>query len=282
MAIPIINFWKKYYTKPDEGLGSSYERIIIYKRIMEIVTKYQIKSILEAPSFGFTGLSGINSLGFAKGGVDVTIVDHDQERLELIKQVWQESSLNLNSQFVSNYSKLDFPDKSFDLSWNFSALWFVEDLPKFLAELTRVTGKIIILAVPNRSGIGYMSQKYFGQDDLKKYLKEEHIIHKNFHPLMEALGWKQVAWDYFDCPPWPDIGMAKEDFLKKLRLSFLVKEKLTTELREPLTILDYWQDKDVEFANKMLKYYWLEKYAPNLFKAAWAHHKFYVYKKKMR
>jgi hypothetical protein len=249
---------------------------------MKIMTKYRINSLLEAPSFGFTGLSGINSMGFAKAGIDVTIVDHDAERLELIKSVWDESGLALNSQCVENYRLLDFPDRSFDLSWNFSALWFTEDLLQFLSELDRVTSKIIVLAVPNRSGIGYLSQKYFGGEDLDKYLKESNIMPKNFQPIMHSLGWKQVEWDFFDCPPWPDIGMAKEDFLKKIKLGFLVKEKKIEETGKPLTILDYWQDKDIEFSAKMMKYYWLEKYAPSLFKTFWAHHKFYVYKRKLR
>ncbi len=282
MAIPIINFWKKYYTNPDEGLGSSYERIIIHNRIMELITRHKVKSVLEAPSFGFTGLSGINSMGFAKAGLDVTIVDHDGERLDLIAKVWQDSLLPLKTLQVEEYNFLDFPDKSFDLSWNFSALWFVQDLEQFLTELSRVTNKLIVLAVPNRSGLGYLSQKYLGKEDLSKYLIEDHIKHGNFNLIMQKLGWKQVIWDYFDCPPWPDIGMAKEDFLKKLRLGFLVKEKTEKEVKEPLTILDYWQDKDQDFADKMMKYYWLERYAPGLFKAFWAHHKFYVYKRKLR
>ncbi len=281
MAIPIIHFWKKYFSEPDEGLGSSYERIIIHNRLMEVISKYKIKSLLEAPSFGFTGLSGINSMGFAKAGIDVTIIDHDAERLELIKGVWEDSLLPLKYQSVENYRILNFPDKSFDLSWNFSALWFVEDLSVFLTELDRVTNKIIILAVPNRSGLGYLSQKYFGKEELSKYLKEENIIHKNFNPIMNNLGWKEVAWDFFDCPPWPDIGMAKEDFLKKLKLGFLIKENKTQE-HESLSILDFWQDKDSAFADKMMQYYWLEKYAPKLFKRIWAHHKFYIYKRKLR
>ncbi len=282
MAIPIIHFWKKYFSNPDEGLGSSYERIIIHNRLMEVISKYKINSVLEAPSFGFTGLSGINSMGFAKAGIDVTIVDHDSERLKLINELWKDSSLTLNSLFVENYNTLNFSDKSFDMSWNFSALWFVKDLSMFLSELDRVTAKIIVLAVPNRSGIGYISQKYLGKDDLNKYLIEENITHKKFHPIMTELGWKQVKWDFFDCPPWPDIGMAKEDFLRKLKLGFLVKEKEYLEIKEPLTIIDYWQDKDTTFSVKMMKYYWLEKYAPKLFKKVWAHHKFYVYKRKLR
>ncbi len=282
MAIPIINFWKKYYSQPDEGLGSSYERIIIHNRIMEIIKRYNIKTILEAPSFGFTGLSGINSMGFAKQGLQVSLVDHNKERLNLIKDVWDKSQLPLKSYYTDSYSSLGLADKEYDLSWNFSALWFVEDLASFLSELDRLTKKIIILAVPNTNGLGYLSQKYLGKEDLNKYLIEANIKHKNFHKIMTNLGWKQVAWDYFDCPPWPDIGMAKEDFLKKLKLSFLTKFLKESESKEDLTILDYWNDKNPNFAKQMLKFYWLEKYAPKVLKFFWAHHKFYVYKKKTR
>lgn len=282
MAIPIIHFWENYFSNYDEGLGSSYERIIIHNKLMEIVTKHNIKSVLEAPSFGFTGLSGINSMGFAKAGLDVTILDHDQHRLELINQVWEESALKLKSYHTNCYNKIELPDKTYDLSWNFSALWFVDDIKQFLTELDRVTTKIIVLAVPNRSGIGYLSQKYFGKDDLKRYLKEENIIPKNFKPIMQDLGWELLTWSYFDCPPWPDIGMAKEDFLKKFGLSFLVKEKLDAEPKKALTILDYWRDIDKGFKDKMLSYYWLEKYAPACFKAIWAHHKYYVFKRRAK
>lgn len=283
MAIPIINFWENYFSNYDEGLGSSYERIIIHNKLMEIVSNYNIKSVLEAPSFGFTGLSGINSMGFAKAGIDVTILDHNQKRINLINQVWRESSLKLNSLHVNSYNNIELDDKNYDLSWNFSALWFVDDIRQFLTELDRVTNKTIVLAVPNRSGIGYLSQKYLGKEDLKKYLKEENIFPKTFTPIMQDLGWELVKWDYFDCPPWPDIGMAKEDFLKKIGLGFLGKKRPTTEEpKTPLTILDYWRDIDLDFNTKMLKYYWLEKYAPACFKAIWAHHKYYIFKRKKR
>ncbi len=282
MAIPIINFWKKYYDNPDEGLGSSYERIIIHNKILELISRYNIKSILEAPSFGFTGMSGINSMGFAKAGLDVTIVDHDEKRVELIKKVWKQVNLDLKSLTINDYSKINIPDKSFDMSWNFSALWFVDDLELFLRELSRLTSKIIVLAVPNRSGLGYLSQKYLGKEDLNTYLIEDNIKHRNFKKIMTSLGWKEVFWDYFDCPPWPDIGMAKEDFLKKLKLGFLVKATENEPNKEILTVLDYWNDKSPDFASEMMKYYWLERYAPKLFKFFWAHHKYYVFKRKMR
>lgn len=278
MAIPILHFWKNYFSNPDEGLGSSYERIIIHNKILNICQKLGVSSLLEAPSFGFTGTSGINSLGFAKNDIDVSLVDDNPERIELIKKVWQQSNAELNAQYVKNFEELPFEDNSFDISWNFSALWFVNDLHKFLAELARVSKKAVILAVPNRTGIGYLNQKYTGKNDLAKYLTEDFIKEQNFIPIMKNLGFDLVEWNYFDCPPWPDIGMHKERFLKKMGLGFLVKKQKKPQ--KPLTVLDYWQNKDLNFANNMLKFYWLEKFAPKLFKKFWAHHKYYLFVKK--
>ncbi|MFC1887319.1 class I SAM-dependent methyltransferase [Candidatus Cloacimonadota bacterium] len=274
MAIPILKIWKNYYSNSDEGLGSSYERIILNLKIISVCRKYKISSLLEAPSFGFTGISGINSVYLAKNGISVDLVDHNKERLEYIDKTWKDLQLKVGVHYSEDYMKLDFTDNSFDLSWNFSALWFTKNLETFLKELTRVTKKVIVLCVPNRAGIGYLSQKYSGKEDLKKYLKEEHIIPKNFIRFMRRLNWKLVENDFIDNPPWPDIGMPKEKFLKNIGLSFLVKEDVP---REPLSILDFYKGLKPEFQDEMLKYYWLEKRAPRLLKRFWSHHRYYIF-----
>ncbi len=273
MAIPIIHFWDKYYSNPDEGLGSSYERVIINDFMLKIVKDYRVKTVLETPSFGFTGISGINSMELASNGCKVTIQDHHEERLEKIRDFWDNTGLNLRADLNDKYNELQYDNNSYDLSWNFSALWFVDDLESYLRELCRVTKRVIVLCVPNRSGIGYLSQKYSGKNDLKKYLKEAHIIPANFIKLMKLNGWELVMKSYIDCPPWPDIGMPKAKFLKKFGLGALVKE----EEPEPVSIADYYFGKDNSFPEKMRKYSFVEKLAPDTFKFFWAHHKYFVF-----
>ncbi|PID28085.1 MAG: hypothetical protein CSB55_06105 [Candidatus Cloacimonadota bacterium] len=276
MAIPILKFWKKYYENPDEGLGSSYERIILNNKLMQICKLMKIESVLEAPSFGFTGLSGINSMEAAKNGKKVTIVDHDKERIDLIKKTWASVNLPLETAFSDNYSELPFDDGSFDLSWNFSALWFVRDLEVFLSELDRVTRKVILICVPNRAGIGFLNQKYTGKNDLKKYLKEEFIIPRNFKKILEDSGWQKMSSGYIDCPPWPDIGMAKEDFLKKFGIKIPQKDSE----HEPVTVMDYYSGKSPDFPEKMMKLSFVENNAPELFKMFWAHHRYFFFVRK--
>jgi hypothetical protein len=214
MAIPILKNWERYFTNNDEGLGSSYERIVLNNKLESICKHFNISSVLETPSFGFTGLSGINSIALAKNGKNITIVDNDEKRIELISKTWKKLSLPVKIEYSNKFSSLPFINNSFDLSWNFSALWFVDDLSIFLKELTRVTSQVILLSVPNRSGIGYISQKILGYKELKKYLKEENILPKNIKKEMKNNGWLLIDSNYIDCPPWPDIGMPKEKFLK--------------------------------------------------------------------
>jgi hypothetical protein len=242
-----------------------------------VCRKYEVKKILEAPSFGFTGLSGINSLGLAQKGYIVSLLDHSTERLEMIRSIWIKSKQTLDGHYVLDYSTLPFQDNFFDLSWNFSALWFVADLKMFLKELSRVTNKVILLAVPNRKGLGYISQKLAGKDDLKKYLQEEFIIPRNFKRIMAALGWKLQEENYIDCPPWPDIGMPKEKFLAKFGLKWLIRE--SEEDKTPLTIMDYYLGRDEKFLEKMMQHFWFEKKAPRFIKMFWAHHHYYIFTK---
>ncbi|OQX71978.1 MAG: hypothetical protein B6D62_00565 [Candidatus Cloacimonas sp. 4484_275] len=273
MPIPILKSWGKYFSNYDEGLGSSYERIVLNKKLEAVCKHFRVKRVLEAPIFGFTGVSGINSVYLAKKGCEISLVDHDKKRLEMINSVWEKIGLPVKTFFSENYNKLPFSDNEFDLSWNFSAIWFAENLEKFLSELSRVTSKVIFISVPNRNGLGYHALKFLEKEEMKKYLKEENIIPGNIIKILAEKGWDLLIKDYIDCPPWPDIGMPKKKFLKIFGLDWLIKEKV----QAPVSIMDYYLGKDENFPEKMMRYYWLEKHAPNFVKMFWSHHKYLLF-----
>ncbi len=281
MAIPIIHDWEKYFTDPDEGLGSSYERVVINRVIRALVEKYQVSSILETPSFGFTGLSGINLMNEAMEGREITLEDHDPERLRQIRQIWEGAGYSLKANLNEDYCELHYPDASFDMAYNFSAMWFVRDIRAFIAELTRVTSKVIMISVPNRDGIGFKMQ--MKDYDREKYpeLEPGYIDPGTIRLLMRKAGWDEVRHGYFDCPPWPDIGMSKEDFLEKT-LGIKLAKKEPEESQDPdqvrpLTIMDYFTGETPDFEARMMRFYFLEKVAPVWFKRMWAHHYFMVF-----
>jgi hypothetical protein len=274
MAIAILKSWKEYFdVNRDEGLGSSYERVILNRKLDAIRRQYAVRTVLEAPAFGFTGLSGINSMHLAMKGVAVSLLDHDRERVERIQEVWAEAKLPLNVGVVDGYHHLPFRTRVFDMSWNFAAMWFVGELDRFLAELARVTSKVIVIGVPNRNGLGYLSEKYLSGAELRHLVHEAHIVPKNIVRSMRQHGWKLVEHVYIDAPPWPDIGMKKEDFLQILNLGCLVREEGTSTASEPLTIMNYYTGVDPAFERSMLKYYWWERMAPRPIKFFWAHHR---------
>ncbi len=285
MAIPILHFWEKYFDNHDEGLGSTYERFIINDILQKVVENFRIKSVLEVPAFGFTGLSGINSMQLALDGLKVDIVDNYQERLKMINRIWEQvysetvnKVIDTDFIFVNDFEHLPFHDKSYDMSWNFSALWFVNDIELFLSELSRITKKLILIMVPNRTGLGYLHQKYTGKDDLKKFLNEDFIKSSRFIPLLERNGWQLLHDNYLDCPLWPDIGMSKEDFFSKLFPCVSFKKK-KHKSKDIVSILDYYTNKLPDLKDKLYRYRFFEDYAPNCFKKIWAHHHYYLFTK---
>ena len=280
MAIPIINNWRGYFTDENEGLGSSYERVIINSLLDRVIEDYGIENILEAPLFGFTGLSGINSMNLAMGGKRVSLVDNNSERLVMIETLWNDCKLPVDLKHSQDFSLLPYEDATFDLSWNFSALWFVKDLQEFLSELNRVTRKIILIVVPNRSGLGYIFQSLTSGKQNREIINTKWIRQRNFARILNDLGWEEVEDDFIDCPPWPDIGMKKEVLAKKLYLSFLLDKHI--EQKQQTTIMDYYRGNDDQFPERMIRYYPFERKLPQFLKQFWAHHHYYLYKRKNR
>jgi hypothetical protein len=278
MAIPIINSWQNYYPVAHEGLGSSYERIVLNQLLLRLHERFGFSKALESPAFGFTGISGINLAALAQAGCEITLEDIDAQRLELIRATWQELGLPLNSSLNPDFMHLDYPDGSFDFAFNFSAIWFVKDLRVFISELCRVTRGAILICVPNQDGIGFKGQLKGYSAERYPELSPSFIDPASIIHLMQREGRKLLEWNYIDCPPWPDIGMTKEDFARQL-LGKHIPNKLKTELKpeDALSILPYYQGKDPDFEQRMLKLYPFEKLSPRWFKRYWAHHKYYLF-----
>jgi len=274
MAIPIIKDWEKYFSDPHEGMGSSYERIILNKLLYRISEEYGIQSALETPAFGFTGLSGINLLGLAKQGISVSLEDHNEDRLNKIQTLWQSLAQNLHVAVNKDYTRLDYPSRSFDLGFNFSALWFVSDLGAFLSELSRCCRKAILLCVPNRSGLGYKMQIQDYSATKFPNLHPQNIDPAAVRFLMKKNGWNLKEKGFIDCPPWPDIGMNKELWLNKVLGR---KNPKPSQIARPVSILPYYQGSDPGFEKRMLGLSFVERFAPDFFKQIWAHHYYLLF-----
>ncbi len=276
---PIIDTWREYFTNPDEGLGTVYERFLLHRFFARLKTRYSVQSVLETPSFGMTGVSGVNSLWWAKNGIVPVVMDNDRERIRLTRQIWQKLGLHADFVFSSHFVPLPFKDRSFDLSYNFASLWFVPDLKSFLDELNRVTKKVIFISVPNRWGVGYQLRLHWPGSP-KPRLHFDHIKAKNFAPHLQTLGWRLVEKGYFDVPPWPDFPLKKEVLFDRLKLGFLLKilKRNQNEPNQRTSILDYFSGVRPQLDRQTLKFGFLEK-APWPVRPLWAHHRYYIFVK---
>ncbi len=266
--------WEQYFLNYDEGLGTTYERFILHRYFFSVWKRFNIRSVLEVPSFGMTGISGINSLWWAKNAVPVTIVDNNRQRLQCISEVWKQMGLELSQIYSEDYSVMPFESKSFDLVWNFASLWFVRDFPTFLKEITRIARKAVFICVPNRSGLGYLARRIFGRESSSAIFEENIIPSKIIH-TMDRLHWKIEEQGFFDIPPWPDIAMKKEDMLRLIGMGKMA-DHLAASDDSGICILDYFSGSNINLEKEVLKYDFLEN-LPSFLSAFWAHHRYFLF-----
>jgi len=273
---PICWNWKRYFETRHEGLGTTYERFILHDYFRKIKDSFGVRTVLEAPSFGMTGISGINSMWWAIAGCKVTIVDHNRERLSLIKEVWQDLSTGTRLVYdTGEYASLPFSDQEFDVGWNFAVMNPPLKLEGLLGELARVTRKVVFVCLPNRFNPFSLVRKVMQKKtDL---LQPGGISSGTIEKIMIESGWQVREKGYFDTPPWPDIAMPKEDLFRKMGLTRYAKrleEKITEENR--ICILDYYSGRKKEIKDKILRYAFLEN-CPKMFKGIWSHHQYYIF-----
>jgi hypothetical protein len=269
----ITNNWRQYFLNTHEGFGTTYERFVLHRYFSWLKTRYDIKSVLEAPSFGMTGVSGINSLWWAKQGAEVTIVDQCPERLEAIQKVWKGVGLSARLVCQSPASALlPFSARSFDMTWNFAALWHVKDAGTYLGELGRVTKTALFLCVPNQENICWKLRPHDAGDFYLDNIRTDWIASS-----LAAHNWRLVETGHLDVPPFPDIAMKKEDLLRRMGFDRLAKWMEAKE-GEGICILDYFAGRAPAMERGVMKFSLLER-SPAWFKRLWAHHRFLLFEK---
>jgi SAM-dependent methyltransferase len=269
---PITSNWQKYFVNPDEGLGTTYERFVLHNYFSRFKARYDVRTIVEAPSFGMTGVSGINSLWWAQQGVEVTVVDQCLERMESIQKVWEQTGLKMNLVFQSpDSSVLPFADRSFDMAWNFAALWYASDGEAYLKELARVAKRALFICVPNSHNICWVTRPDDASDVNMDYINPDWIISS-----LVPYGWRLVERGFLDVPPWPHIELRKEEMLRRVGLSRIARAMEAKNAG--VCIVDYFTGRLPAMEGQVLKYSFLEQ-SPGWLKKYWAHHRFALFEK---
>ena len=277
--------WQRYLTDYNEGLGLVYERFVLNDFLLALRKAHGIESVLEAPLFGMAGVSGINSVALARAGASVTLMDEHPERLAAVERIWGE--LSLSARFVHHFDwgHLPFPDNTFDLAWNWAALWHLSDgspeaarRPEaLLSELARVSRRVVFEAMPNRVQVGYLLRKYLLEREFVTYVDEQWADIGRVRRVLESAGLRIVDQGVLDVPPWPDTVMPASEVLKRLGIRSRKLEGQFSGDSWQWSTMAYYLGRQPELYERVMRYAWLDRAPiPWRIKAVWAHHRYVV------
>ncbi len=266
--------WKRYLTDYNEGLGLVYERFVLNDFLLDLKGRYGFQSVLEAPLYGMAGVSGINSVALARARSSVTLVDDNAVRLAGVRRIWDELRLPATFVLVKDWSHLPFPDRSFDLTWNWAALWHLADPGEFLRELVRCATDYIFVAVPNPAQVGYLMRKYVVEPEFVLEVQERWTDTRLIARQLSWLGVEIIDQGVLDVPPWPDTVMPANDLLRRLGIRSPKLESRFTGTGWQWSTMAYYLDEDPDLYRRVMKYAWLERMPlPRRVKQLWAHHR---------
>ncbi len=269
--------WRKNLTDYNEGLGLVYERLMLNDFLQALQKKHGIQTVIEAPIYGMAGVSGINSVILARNGATVTLVDDNAERLEHIQRIWGELNLPANFNLQSPISSLPFPNKAFDLAWNWAALWYLPDAEKLIGELVRVSRNLIFIAMPNRAQVGYLMRKYVLEKDFVNYVDEAWANINRVKNILRDWDCEIIDEGVLDVPPWPDTVMPATEVLKRLGIQSKEMQSRFEGEGWNWSSMDYYLGKKPELKGQMDRYAFLERAPlPWQIKSIWAHHRYCV------
>lgn len=269
--------WRKNLTDYNEGLGLVYERLMLNDFLEALQRKHNIKSVLEAPIYGMAGVSGINSVILARNGASVTLVDDNAERLDNIKRIWNEIEVKASFFLQSPIANLQFPDRAFDLAWNWAALWYLPDAEKLLGELVRVSRNLVFIAMPNRAQVGYLMRKYVLEKDFVRYVDESWANINRVKTILRDWDCTIIDEGVLDVPPWPDTVMPATEVLKRLGIQSKEMQSRFEGDGWNWSSMDYYSGKRPELKAQMDRYAFLERAPlPWQIKSIWAHHRYVV------
>ncbi len=269
--------WRMYMSDYNEGLGLVYERIVLNDFLEGLLDRYRVGSVLEAPIFGMAGVSGINSVKLAQRGAEVTLIDNDAERLAQVRRVWDELKLRARFLNLNDFSQLPFDNKTFDLAWNWAALWYLRDAEPLIRELVRVSRDLVFIAMPNRLQAGYLLRKFVLEREFVRYVDERWANIRRVKNILQAAGAKIIGEGVLDVPPWPDTVMPAADVLKRLGIRSKKLESRFAGEGWNWSTMDYYLGRRPELKAQMDRYAFLERApVPWQIKSIWAHHRYVV------
>ncbi len=267
-------------TEKDTGLGTSYERVAVARLLAALADRYTINKVLEGPTDGITGISGLNSVPLAQRGASVDLVLGDPEEVALAERAWQ--ALGLRDRVViraAHGDSLGVEPRSHDFVWNFNSLPQVASADALLDEMCEASSRFVMVFVSNTWNYGFpihrLHHKVAGEE-----WSHGNISVMNTRAVASKLadrGFKVVERMLVDVPWWPDIDSPIEEvaatflpFLKK----FVSGSKRLERYTWTVDTLPYFDDERLgELLADIEKHFAIENTGFRPLKIFFAHHR---------
>lgn len=146
----------------DEGIGTVYERVVIDDYFRQLQAERGIRTVLESPADGVTGVAGINSLEFPRNGGTVWLANPSQQMLDNARRVWKQQGLIDRAHFTHcEVDDTPFDDDAFDLVWNYCMFERFRDPAPLVAEMKRISRRYVLIMTQNVYNLGTLFHKVY-------------------------------------------------------------------------------------------------------------------------
>jgi SAM-dependent methyltransferase len=267
-------------TTKDTGLGTTYERVAVARLLGRIADRHEIRTVLEGPTDGITGISGLNSVPLAQRGADVELVLASEEEAALARRAWETLGLadRLTVRAAENGS-LGVGDRKFDLVWNFNSLPQVPDPDRLLDEMCDASRRYVMVFVSNTWNYGFPIHRLhhvaahdpWSHGDIS-VMNAAHIANR-----LAERGFKVVERLLVDTPWWPDIDSPIEEvaatFLPFLRRKTARSHRLEHYTWTVETLPYFDNERLAKLLTEIEKHFIIERSRLTPLKLLFAHHR---------
>ena len=190
--------------KEIEVFGVTYDRYVLLHLHGILTQSLGLKRVVDMPSHGAKAAGSLYSIGFAKAGCEVVLVNPEMETMYGWEKIGLEDAVE--TRLNVDVCRTGFEDDEFDLAFNFVTWTELPDPARYLREMKRISRKYVLLVTCNNFQPGYPWHRLihfvFGFPWTHGQVKYNHIT--TVRKLFKNTGLNVVEYGAIDSPGWPD------------------------------------------------------------------------------
>ena len=189
--------------KEVEVFGVTYDRYMLMQLHTHLAKQLGLKTVVDMPSHGAKAAGSLYSIGFAKAGCHVTLVNPEMDMM----YGWKKLGLEKRVETIEGVDvyHTGLADNAFDLAFNFVTWTELKNPPAYLAEMKRIS-RYVLLVTCNNFQPGYpwhrLIHLLFGFPWTHGQVKYNHIT--TVKKLFKNTGLNIMEYGAIDSPGWPD------------------------------------------------------------------------------